>query len=158
MMRDVDIAKHFISAATTVTFTMAQLIVTPGKFFVKHDHMSQGDITAVMDVTGQKTGTIAVSFSRAAAVELAKGMLGDGVQNLEKDMRDAVGEVTNMISGQARAAMADDGVVLRTTTPTILKGKEVEIAYAADAPIIAIPFTTRAGASFVVEFCLGGEE
>jgi chemotaxis protein CheX len=59
-----------------------------------------------------------------------------------------------MISGQARAAMAEAGVMLRSTTPTVTTGADLEIEYAAQAPIVAIPFTTRAGSSFVVEFCL----
>jgi chemotaxis protein CheX len=153
-MRDVDIAKHFMGAATAILFTMANLIITPGKFFIKHDRKVLGEITAVMHVTGQRSGTIAVSFSRGGATELAKGMLGHAVENMERDMRDAVGEVTNMISGQARAAMAEAGVVLRTPTPTVMAGEDLEIEYTAQAPIVAIPFTTRAGTTFVVEFCL----
>jgi chemotaxis protein CheX len=155
-MRDVDIAKHFMSAATAVTYTMANLVVNPGKFFIKHDRKALGEITAVMHVTGQRAGTIAVSFSHAGATELVRGMLGT-TASTERDMQDAVGEATNMISGQARAAMAEAGVVLRTTTPTVTTGSNFEIGYAAQAPIVVIPFTTRAGTTFVVEFCLSEE-
>jgi chemotaxis protein CheX len=153
-MRDVDIAKHFVGAATVTLYTMAGIIITPGKFFVKHDHKALGCITATISVTGHKHGTIVVSFDRGSAVALVQGMLGDDVEDMERDMQDAVGEITNMISGQARAAIAEAGIALQASTPTVMVGDDLQIEYTAQAPIIVIPFTTRAGTSFTVEFCL----
>jgi chemotaxis protein CheX len=154
-MRDVDIAKHFVNAATAILYTMAGIDITPGKFFVKQDRKALGEITAVMRVSGHKQGTIAVSFDRKSATALAQGLLGDAVEDIEQDMQDAVGEVTNMISGQARAAMAEAGVALQSSTPTVMVGGDLEVEHTAQAPVVAIPFTTRTGMSFAVEFCLG---
>ncbi|MDR2695691.1 MAG: chemotaxis protein CheX [Deltaproteobacteria bacterium] len=152
-MRDVDIARYFVNAATVVLYTMAGLIVTPGKFFIKHDRKAIGYFTAAINVSGHRIGTIAVSFTRTGAATLARGMLGDDVGDLEHDMLDAVGEVTNMIAGQARAAMAEAGVVLRAGTPTVMAGDDIQIEYAAGAPIVVIPFA-MSDSAFTVKFCL----
>ena len=156
-MRYVDIANHFIDATAAVLSTMAGLSVTPGKFFVKHDKKALGAITAIIGVSGERLGTIAVSFSRESAAVLVHGMLGGDVEDLEQDMRDAVGEVTNMISGQARAGIAQAGVTLQASTPTLVVGDkdDVEIEHKTQAPVIVIPFTMP-GSSFAVEFCLSG--
>jgi chemotaxis protein CheX len=156
-MRYVDIANHFVDATATVLHTMAGLSVAPGKFFVKHDKKALGAITAIIGVSGERIGTIAVSFSRGSAAALVRGMLGDDVEDLEQDMRDAVGEVTNMISGQARAGIAQAGVSLQASTPTLVVGNkdEVEIEHRTQAPVIVIPFTMP-DSSFAVEFCLSG--
>ena len=153
-LRDVDIAKHFINATAGTLYTMAGVVANPGKFFVKHDKKPLGDITAVVGVAGQKTGTIAVSFTRKSAAALAQGMLGDAVEDLEQDMRDSVGEITNMISGQARMRIAEAGVSLQASTPTMVVGSDVEIEHMTTAPVIVIPFTTP-DSTFAVEFCLG---
>jgi len=155
-MRDIDIANHFINATTTTLITMAGLIATPSKFFVKHDKKPLGDITAIIGVAGHRVGTIAVSFSRESGAALVHGMLGDDVGDLEQDMRDAVGEITNMISGQARAGIAEAGVVMQASTPTVVVGDDMEIEHKSKAPVIVIPFTTPNGA-FAVEFCLGDQ-
>ena len=154
-MRDVDIANHFINATAATLFTMAGgLIATPGKFFVKHDKKPLGEITAIIGVAGHRTGTIAVSFTRESAAALVYGMLGDDVEDLEQDMRDTVGEFANMISGQARAGIAEAGVTLQGSTPTVVVGDaEIEMEHKTKAPIIAIPFS-MSGSSFAVEFCL----
>ena len=153
-MRDFEIAQHFVYAANVVFYTMAKIIVTSGKFFIKHDRKALGAITAVITLSGFRNGTIAVSFDRGSAMALVRGMLGDDVEDMERDMLDAVGEVTNMISGHAREAMAKSGVVLQGATPTILVGDDTEIAYMSQAPVVVIPFSTPDGA-FYVEFCLG---
>ena len=153
-MRDVDIANHFIRAAAVALHTMAGIIATPGKFFVKHDKKALGDITAIIGVAGHRVGTIAVSFTRESAAALVHGMLGDDVGDLEQDMRDAVGEITNMISGQARAGIAEAGVILQASTPTLVVGDDIDIEHKTHAPVIVIPFTTP-DKTFAVEFCLG---
>ena len=156
-MRDVDIAVHFVNATTLVLYTMADLIVTPGKFFVKHDRKPLGTITAIIGLSGYRNGSIAISFTHESASVLVYAMLGKDVGNLEQDMQDAVGEVTNMISGQARAGIAEAGVALQASTPTILVGDDCDIEHKTHAPVIVIPFTMHGG-SFAVEFCLSDME
>jgi len=161
-MRDLDVARHFTNAATAVLYTMAGMDIIPGKFFIKHDRKVLGDITATMDVTGDKYGTIAVSFPRKSAMVLVHCMLGGdaAAHHMEQDMLDAVGEVMNMISGRARATISEAGITLRTLTPHVMAGSDIEIEYKAEAAVVVIPFAERAGKTgmtFVVEFCLSDE-
>lgn len=152
-MRDVEIAKHFIKATSEILSTMAGLTAKPGAPYVKKDQQASGDISAIIGVTGTKNGTISVSFPFASASALVTGMLGDDVLDMEQDMQDAVGEVTNMISGQARAAIAEHGVVLQGSTPSVVVGKGHQVHHMTKAIVMAIPFTTDGG-EFTVEFCL----
>ena len=126
---------------------------TPGAPFVKKNSVAHGDVSAIVGVTGVKRGTISVSFTRACAEALVCGMLGDDVQDMDEDMRDAVGEVTNMVSGQARAILAEKGLVLQGATPSVISGTDHTIKHMTTSPVMAIPFTTDAG-PFTVEFCL----
>lgn len=152
-MRDVEIAKHFVRAVTAILSTMAGLTAVPGKPFVKKDQVAHGDISAIIGITGPKSGTIAVSFPFEGARELVCCMLGDDVEDMEQDMRDAVGEVANMVSGQARASIAEAGLALQGSTPSVVVGKDHTIHHISKAPVMAIPFTMDKG-SFTVEFCL----
>ena len=152
-MRDVEIAKHFVKATVVILSTMAGITATPGKPYVKKDQAAKGDISAIIGVTGPKNGTISVSFSTQSATGLVTGMLGDAVEDLNQDMQDAVGEVANMISGQARAGIAEAGLVLNGSTPSVVVGKNHIIHHISKAVVMAIPFTTLDG-EFTVEFCL----
>lgn len=153
MLSNIDIARVFIKATTDVLSTMAGIEAVPGTPYAKKNPAAKGDVSAIVGVTGPKRGTIAVSFPRACAVALVRGMLGDDVRDLTQDIRDAAGEVANMISGQARARLAAEGLTLQGATPTVIIGKNHSVSHAAASPVIAIPFATDAG-EFTVEFCL----
>lgn len=106
-----------------------------------------------MGITGAYRGTISLTFSRACAVHLVKAMLGDDISDIIQDTSDAVGEITNMVSGQARAGLAEMGITLQGSTPSIILGDGHVLSPVSKSPIIAIPFTTKAG-DFTLEFCL----
>lgn len=152
MSEGIAVAKPFVKATIEILKMMASLEATAGKPYIKKDHTAIGDVSAVVGVTGDKTGTIALSFSRACAIALVRGMLGDDIQDIVQDTQDAVGEVTNMVSGQARASLCDMGITLQGATPTVIMGDGHIIKHMSANPVIAIPFATSHG-DFTVEFC-----
>jgi chemotaxis protein CheX len=85
-------------------------------------------------------------------VAIVKNMLGDEIDDIMQDVKDAVGELTNMISGQARAGLAEKGLVFQGSTPTVVMGDGHTVSHMAKAPIMAIPFRTKDG-DFTIEFC-----
>jgi chemotaxis protein CheX len=150
---DVELAKPFVKAAMDVIGTMAFITPRPGKPFVKKNSIATGDVTGLVGLTGDgKRGSVSISFSKACAVAMVKNMLGDDIQDILTDVKDAVGEITNMISGQARAGLSEKGLVFQGSTPTVIMGDNHSISHMSKSPIMAIPFETDAG-SFTIEFC-----
>ena len=131
---------------------MAQLDPKPGKPFVKKDETAIGDVSAVVGLTGDKHGSISISFSKKCAIAVVKNMLGDDIADIIQDAKDAVGEITNMISGQARAGLSQIGLNLSASTPTVIFGDNHTITHVTSGPVVAIPFTTEHG-DFTLEFC-----
>lgn len=152
MASGVEIAKPFIKATIDILETMAGLKATPGAPYVKKNYIAKGDVSAIVGVSGDRTGTIAVSFTKPCAIALLRGMLGDDIQDLLYDLQDAVGEIANMISGQARAGLVELGLTLQGSTPTVIVGDNHMLRHISASPVMAIPFSTAAGA-FTVEFC-----
>ena len=152
-MESTAIAKVFINATINVLSTMANLTPEVGKPFVKNNMTALGDVTAIVGVVGaNKKGSIAVTFTKASAIAVVKAMLGEDLQDIIHDTKDAVGEVTNMVSGQARGRLAEMGVVLQGSTPSIIFGDNHCVTHVTKSPVVAIPFNTPAG-PFTVEFC-----
>lgn len=149
---DVEIAKPFIQATIQVLSTMAQIEPKAGAPYVKKHLVSTGDVSAVVGLTGERNGSVSVSFSKKAAVAVVMNMLGGDVQDVVQDTKDAVGEILNMISGQARARLAERGMTFAGSTPTVIMGDGHSISHISKGPIMAIPFTTEHG-ELTVEFC-----
>lgn len=152
-MDDVSVAKVFISATIKVLSTMAGITPVAGMPFVKADVAALGDVSAIVGIVGAKRGSIAVTFPRSTAMAVMKGMLGDDIHDVLQDAKDAVGEVANMISGQARAMLAERGMTMQGSTPTVILGDKHSITHFTHAPVLVIPFSSQAG-DMVVEFCL----
>jgi len=152
-MESVQIAKAFIAATNNILSTMANITPTAGKPFAKTDQTALGDFSAVVGVTGEHKGSICVTFTREGAESVTRAMLGDDLEDVEQDVISTVGEITNIISGKTRAAIAEKGVVLQGSTPTIIAGEKHRITHLSRAPVMCIPFSMPTG-SFTVEFCL----
>ncbi|MEF2146426.1 MAG: chemotaxis protein CheX [Desulfovibrionaceae bacterium] len=149
---DVALAKPFIKAAVDVLSTMAAITPVAGKPYVKKNNVAQGDVTGLVGFTGEKNGSISITFTKGLAVTIVKNMLGEDVQDILEDVKDAVGEIVNMVSGQARAGLAQQGYVFQGSTPTVILGDNHTISHVTTETIMAIPFTAANG-RFTIEFC-----
>ncbi len=149
---DVKLVNPFINATINVLETMAFVKVTAGRPYVKQDNTAVGDVTGVLGLTGVAHGTIAVTFEEKCILKVVSNMFGEEMESLNEDIADAVGELTNMISGQARRELDEIGKVFKAAIPSVITGKNHTIRHYSDGPKIAIPFKTDGG-EFTIEVC-----
>ncbi|MCG8683925.1 MAG: chemotaxis protein CheX [Desulfobacterales bacterium] len=149
---DVKLINPFINATINVLETMAFVTVSAGKPYVKKDNIAVGDVTGVMGLTGVAHGTIAVTFEEKCILTIVSNMFGEEMDRLNEDIADAVGELTNMISGQARRELDEVGKVFKAAIPSVITGRNHTIRHYSDGPKIAIPFNTDGG-DFTIEVC-----
>ncbi|MBF0293293.1 MAG: chemotaxis protein CheX [Nitrospinae bacterium] len=140
----------FLSATVNVLSTMAMVKPEPGKPYVKQDKKCVGDISGIIGLTGASKGAIVLSFSTGAVCKIVGSMLGETYTEINSDIKDAVGELTNMISGDARRRLAEIGAVFEAGIPTIITGSGHEVESVTKGAVIAMPFTVD-GHVFVVE-------
>ena len=149
---DVKLINPFINATINVLETMAFVTVTAGKPYLKKDNQAVGDVTGVLGLTGAAHGTIAVTFEENTILTVVSNMFGEKMESLNEDISDAVGELTNMISGQARRELDEVGKVFKAAIPSVITGKNHTVRHYSDGPKIAIPFETDGG-KFTIEVC-----
>ena len=149
---DVKLINPFINATINVLETMAFVTVTAGKPYLKKDNVAVGDVTGVLGLTGVAHGTIAVTFEENCILTVVSNMFGEKMDSLNEDIADAVGELTNMISGQTRRELDEVGKVFKAAIPSVITGKNHTIRHYSDGPKIAIPFQTDGG-EFTIEVC-----
>jgi chemotaxis protein CheX len=149
---NVEYINPFLRATLNVLKTMAFTEAVAGKPYVKKEEVAHGDISGIIGITGDATGSMSISFTENCICHIVSNMFGENISNLNPEVEDAVGEITNMISGDARRELAEKGITLQGAIPTVVTGKNHAIKHQAKGPTIAIPFSTKAG-NFVVEFC-----
>jgi chemotaxis protein CheX len=147
---DIKMINPFLAATLHVLKTMAQVDAKPGKPFLKKDDIAIGDVSAIIGITGEAQGSMALIFTEQCIKNIASNLLGVPFTELNHEVRDTVGALTNMICGDARRRLAEDGLILQAGIPTIVGGKGHTIKHIANGPRLAVPFETSQG-SFMVE-------
>ena len=144
----------FLQGTISVLKTMAFVDPIAGTPYLKKDCVARGDISGIIGLTGEAKGSLALSFSESCILRIVSNMLGEEIRGANGDIKDAVDEITNMVSGVARKHLENDGLNITAAIPTVVAGKDHSIIHVMGGPSIIIPFTIDAG-SFVVDICLG---
>jgi chemotaxis protein CheX len=151
---DVRFINPFLEGTLEVLTTMAFVNPKAGKPYLKKDNVGKGDVSGIIGITGTIRGSLALSFSSGSILKIVSNMLGEEITSINGDIRDAVGEITNMVSGAARKKIETMGFSLSASIPTVVSGKEHTITHVLGGPSVIIPFDMDEG-SFVVDVCMG---
>ena len=154
---DVRFINAFLEGTLTVLQTMAFVEPKPGTPYLKKDSLASGDVSGIIGLTGSATGSMALSFSEGAILKIVSNMLGEEIKEVNGDITDAVGEITNIVSGAARKKLETLGLNVLAAIPTVVSGKGHSIKHVLGGPSIIIPFEIKEG-PFVVDVCIGGME
>ncbi len=150
---NVQFINPFLEGTVSVLKTMAFVEPRSGKPYLKVDNLAKGDISGIIGLTGSAAGSLALSFSEGAILKIVSNMLGEDLKSINGDVKDAVGELTNMVSGVARKNLEAQGFYIQAAIPTIVSGKNHSIAHVKGGPSLIITFEIDEGV-FVVDVCL----
>jgi len=85
-----------------------------------------------------------LSLSKEVAIKAASAMLMMEATELNSDVVDAVGELTNMVAGAAKAKLEE--LNLSISLPNVIIGLGHEIHFPSNVTPISVPFTCEWGA------------
>lgn len=142
----------FLHATKNVLETMAQTPVNAQKPKLKDGTTTYGEVTGIIGMASETvSGTMVVSFTEKCILKIVGNMLMEAPKaKIDDEIVDAVGELTNMICGGAKAELAKLNHKFDLATPTMVVGRGVEISHYSKEPTLVIPFATDAG-EFVIE-------
>ncbi len=138
----------FLVSTSSVFSQMLGINVTRQAPFIRRDFQPQHDVTGIIGLTGKTTATVAVSVPKQMALTVTGTLLGETPDDINNQVVDAVGEITNMVAGGAKAQL--ESLALNLGLPTVIIGKSSFIAFPSAATPMSIPFDCPLGA-FVVE-------
>jgi chemotaxis protein CheX len=94
-----------------------------------------------------------LSFSEKCICKIVSNMLGEEHHEVTKEILDAVGELTNMVSGASRTQLEKMGMSVHAAIPTVVHGKGHTITHILKSPSLVIPFSAAAG-PFFIDVCI----
>ena len=98
------------------------------------------NVVATVGFAGTLSGYISLCVSKDAALEIAQALLGSDADEAPEHVRDAAGEMANMIAGSVRTVMADRGENVGISTPIVTVGTDFSTAALRDVSQAVVPF------------------
>lgn len=149
----VEFINPFIASLLNVLNTMAQIKLVPGKPRIKKDEVARGDVSGLMGmISSQTKGSFAVTFDESLALAIMGNMLGEKPSQIDSEVIDMVGEITNMVTGGAKRILADKGFDFDMSTPIVVSGKAHTITHRAEGAKLLLPLESSLGNAFI-EIC-----
>lgn len=100
----------------------------------------RSNVVGLVGFGGTMSGLVALYSTQEAADEIAASMLGMTPRDVNGEMPDAIGEVTNMIAGGFRLKLAERGESLAISIPWVTVGSDFYTKYASDVQRSMCPF------------------
>jgi len=131
----------YISATVDLLGTMAGLHAEKKDVFLKKNYRLFGDISAIMSLTGKVEGQVVVCFEEKLAREVVANIMSSRPQDLTKDeLKEGIGEVVNIVAGNAKAALSTTEYAHQIGLPTVVFGQGHELSHPGNAPCIVVIF------------------
>lgn len=147
---DVRVINAVIAATLKVLgqFQMNEIKMGTPEIKSTQDPMA-GEISSVLAIVSKNfQGQLSISFDKGSFLELVSSMLCEEQTEITPDNQDAVGEINNIIYGNAKPDLAQFGVAM--SIPKVVLGANQVLPCPAGSAAMRVPFKTAKG-SFYIE-------
>ena len=90
-------------------------------------HDTLEEVTGSVSFTGAMTGILYLSINPKLTQEITARILGDDGSGAQ-EQNDVIGELTNMVTGTLKTAMADKGYNSTLSIPTVIRGQSITMS------------------------------
>lgn len=137
---DVVIINALLHSLYNIFQTMVGEEIEPGMPEPKHDKTARGEVTALIGMKAKNTnGSVSLTLNRATIDEIAPKLMGEEINDFDKDAPDLVGELVNMLAGGAKRVLAKNGLDFDMQTPKLMVGVGHEIEHYCPGQTVIIP-------------------
>jgi chemotaxis protein CheX len=139
----VEYINPFLISTISTFKTMLGCVLTRGTPYIKTGSQPEHEVSGLIGLSGKAQGTVVLGLGREAAIRAAEAMLQERPPDINGDVVDAVGELTNIIAGGAKAQL--EHLDLSVSLPSVITGKSHSIQFPTKVTPLCIPFESEWG-------------
>jgi chemotaxis protein CheX len=118
----------FLEAASAVFKSILNVDLRRGKLIIKESPIPSMDVSIIIGITGAVTGEVVYSLGYPMVTKIAETLAPSlSPDQIKNEYKDIIGELANMITGNAMNLFATTGKTIEITTPTVVEGKDFTI-------------------------------
>lgn len=133
----------FLNASVNLFKSYLGYDVKAGTPHVLPDPQDLNEVSGIIGLAGETVGAVVLSFSRDTAIAMVSKMEGRTYTALGTEVIDGVGELINIIAGNAKKELVDFRIEI--SLPGVITGTTYRIHWPEGIPVVAIPFESEVG-------------
>ena len=141
--RSIDLINPFIVSAEDAWSTMLQSACVRGDVQRVVDGHHMKHMTSTIGISGGMAGAISISMDEQTAQNILFQMTGLESEGVDEFVRDAVGEMANIVAGKGKRDLEDFS--LKISLPQVIIGQDYTVYAPRWAMHVYIPFTSELG-------------
>ncbi len=133
----------FLSATIETFKSMLRTQITPGKIILIKGAKLSYDISGIIGLSGGARGTVTLSFPRITALKAVSEFIGEKVVTMDDTVKDAIGELTNIVAGSAKKDLAQ--YKINISLPSVITGENHKVLGGKEVIPLVVPFSSPLG-------------
>jgi chemotaxis protein CheX len=118
------IGKIEVGLETALKEIFATMFGSEARVIPHSEVVDTSRISSVVGFTGRLSGMLGMHFSTEMACNVASGLLGLPLTQPDENVRDAIGELSNMLAGGLKKQLSSTDNMFKISIPTIVSGPE----------------------------------
>jgi chemotaxis protein CheX len=131
-------SQPFLEATVSTFDTMLGCKLTPLEPYIKRAFQPGSEVSGVIGLSGKAKGAVVLNLCRETALSVSEALLGQRPTEINHDVIDAIGELTNIITGVAKAKL--EHLALSVSLPAVIIGQGHIMEFPHKTSPICIPF------------------
>jgi chemotaxis protein CheX len=123
-----------MAAIKNVFITMLQTDIIVGEPMVKDGENRTTDVSAIIAFTGEIQGHLALCYPLRTALKVASAFADCEITQHHPDFADALGELANMVAGNAKARLP--GLHVNISLPHMVAGRNLQLLTSPRTPVL----------------------
>ena len=144
-----EFAKKLIDATEEIFNTMVFMPIKAEEPLQQGEELLDCHISAMIGLSGDFNSMLSIHCPSGIASSITEAMLGMDVEELGDDVKDTIGEISNMIAGGIKTAFSEENVRLELAIPTTVTGHSYRVKSPTNSSRTVIPFEIEQGRFFV---------
>jgi chemotaxis protein CheX len=140
----VQVVNRYVQAALDVISKETRLPVQRGGLLLEGNPYTTEDVTAVIGISGQLSGSIYLSMAETVSLKLISAILGQDASELDELGQSGIAEMANVIAGTAGIQLADENIETIINPPLVLVGRGARLS-TVEIQRLVVPLTTAYG-------------
>lgn len=140
-----ELEKSLIDATLEVFASMIFIEIVPETQAEGETAAIESNLSSLIGLAGDLKGILAIQCPSEVAMGITGAMLGMEVTELGEDVKDAIGEIANMIAGGLKASLTASVGKIELAIPTTVIGKAIRISGLSGATRVMVPFSSPIG-------------